>query len=478
MRRKMKRTDLKVNWALILVPLFIGCTGGGGGAPANVQSGGSLCALKDHDPMDAEYLVAPIDATASSADPNATASAVYDYGVDSHWRSAALGPQWITLDFGSPRAVTEVRLCVMQDQPGTTSHHVYGGLDPAMLEHIADLTGPTSSGQLLTIRTPTSSPAVVRYLKVQTSASPSTVAWGKIQISALPTNIPTYFGYYGDGFSWLTSATAEVIGHVNISWVSSDLANMSSLLASLAYAQNQGIKIALAIPPEVFFADDLTLAPQHQSNWEAFVGQIGPYADSVAFLYPIDEPYSQAKLIGIPAAEMKSRLEIVSSAIKSTFPAIPIAFSFSAIDFDVQDSAFADLPNPIPANYDWFGFDCYGSWESCGEPAYRSVHSVTWYVSKIKAKLDPNQKIFLFPDAFVREANPTDPTADAAEAALRVTRADKYFQLALSDPAIVGVFGFLYQDDYVEESQRFLGIRHWPQLQTQYLQMGRKITGK
>jgi hypothetical protein len=57
-------------------------------------------------------------------------------------------------------------------------------------------------------------------------------------------------------------------------------------------------------------------------------------------------------------------------------------------------------------------------------------------------------------------------------------RASQYRQLALSEPAIVGLFAFLYQDDYTEESQRFLGVRHWPRLRDAYESLGTFITGK
>ncbi len=67
---------------------------------------------------------------------------------------------------------------------------------------------------------------------------------------------------------------------------------------------------------------------------------------------------------------------------------------------------------------------------------------------------------------------------DPAQASLRVGRADKYLQLAYSEAAVVGLFAFLYQDDYVEESKRFLGVRHWPALQQRYREIGAAISGK
>jgi hypothetical protein len=426
-----------------------------------------------------KYLVAPVNSFASSTYEDWIPSAVFDYDTsDSLWNSGYSAPQWIILDLGSPRAVTDIHLSVVQDPNGITSHQIYGGLTLDTLKLLVDLTGVTYNGQGLVVTIPASAPPLMQYLKIQTSTSPSWVAWGKIEVWANATNIPEYFGYYADAFTWLTSVTAEILEHANISWVSSDLANVSSFLANLQYAQDHGLKVALATPQDIFFDENLTLTTHYQDNWNYFASSVTPYLDSIAFIYPIDEPYSVAKVKSISAAEMKSRLETVSSLIKSTFPSKPVAFTFSAIDFDIQNSAFSDLEDPIPANYDWFGFDCYGSWEDCGEKTFNVSHSIPWYINQIKSKLDENQKVFLFSDAFVKEADPADPDADAAEALLRLGRADKYYQLALSESSIVGMFPFLYQDDYTENSELFLGVRHWPILQSKYQEIGRTITGK
>ncbi|MSR06459.1 MAG: hypothetical protein EXR93_05235 [Gemmatimonadetes bacterium] len=291
-------------------------------------------------------------------------------------------------------------------------------------------------------------------------------------------HLPAYFGYYGDGFTWLSSTTAEVAGHVNVSWVSSDIANTPALLAKVADAHRLGLKVALAIPADVFWAADMTLATDYAGKWKTFADQVRPNISDVAFLYAVDEPYLQAKGAKTSAADMKVRLETVSLLIKQTFPGVPVAFTFTAMDFEPRKSAFADLDNPLPANYDYFGFDCYGSWDRCGRK--QSAHPIPWFVDQIKAKLSANQKIFIFADAFVRQGRGRRANAgqDTVEAVLRVARADQYYQLVLSDSSIVGLFPFLYQDDYVEAGQRFFGVKHWPALQARYVEIGRQITGK
>ncbi len=92
--------------------------------------------------------------------------------------------------------------------------------------------------------------------------------------------------------------------------------------------------------------------------------------------------------------------------------------------------------------------------------------------------LNPSQRIFLFPDAFVQESNPVDPAIDEVAGSKPLGLAGKYLQLALSEPAVLGVFPFLYKDDYVEDSVQFLGLRHWPMLKLSYEVFGKAISGK
>ena len=453
----------------------------GGGAPGDAGWEVPACGPGDPALTALEYRVAPVGATASASAPGSAATAVYDHDdAASYWSAGAASPQWIVLDLGSPRDVTQLRLCAMQREGAVAARHrVYGSNGPDDARLLAELVVQSTHGQLLTATVPPGASAPVRYLRIETTTSEaSVVAWGKIDVWARATHVPSWFGYYADAFSWLTPATAEVAGHVNLSWVGSGSDDLAMLLAGLQQARDSGLKVGLALPPDLFFTAGLDLVPQYLDAWNAVAAQLVSYRDAIAFIYPIDEPYSQAKVAGVPAAAMKSRLEAVGAAIKASFPEIPAAFSFSAIDFDTRDSAFADLVDPIPAHYDWFGFDCYGSWDQCGEPTYRAVHPIPWYVEQIKARLRGGQRIFLFPDAFVRQAEPADAAADAAQAALRVSRADKYLQLALSDAAVVGLFPFLYQDDYFEESRRFLGVRHWPALQQRYREIGAVVSGK
>jgi hypothetical protein len=429
------------------------------------------------------YKAAPVQATASSSERGSNPSSVFDYDTaGSGWNAGGFAPQWLQIDLGSLRIVSEIRLSVTQHPDGNTSHRVLTGAEAASLRPVASLAANTMNGQTITLAIPQAEQRAVRYVRIETSASPSWVAWGKIEVWARATNVPDWFGYYGDSFSWLTDSTREILDHVNISWVGTDLGSLPTLPARVRAASDRGLRVALAVPQELFFTKDFGLRRDYRRRWKAFAAQIAPLIGHVAMILPIDEPYSQAKIIGVSARAIKWRLETIGALIKGSFPRVPIAFTLSAIDFDTQQSAFANLGNPIPAQFDWIGFDCYGSWGDCGEPAFRAVHSIPWYFDQIEAKLASQQRIFLFPDGFLRQGDPADPDPDPdrdeAEVARRINRADQFLQLALSESRTVGMFVFLYQDDYVEESRRFLGVRHWPMLQKKFRGMGRTITGK
>lgn len=453
-----------------LVLLLLACAGG----PDSRRLGPE----RPLPPAPPAYRVQPVGAQAFAA-AGTSPEAVYDYdSAATFWCSGEAPPQRIVLDLGSPRPVAEVWLTARWADPPATRHVLSGGPAADALQPLGEVAGATREGEVLVATFAGPSLPTIRYLAVETPLGPPEVCWGRIEVWALPTHRPEYFGYYADAFDGMTPATAQVADHVNLSWVGGSLADMPTLLARLEEARRRGLAVALAFPQEVFFEADLTLAPQRRAAWDAFADQIEPALGNIAFLYPVDEPYSQGKLAGATPQQMKDRLEEVASTIGARFPGAPIAFTYSAIDFDTQDSAFSDLANPMPAGFSWFGFDCYGSWTACGDPDYRSVHPIPWYLDRLKAALGAGQRLFLFSDAFVRSSQPPDAGRDAAEAQLRVTRARQYYQLAVSEPAIVGLFAFLYQDDYAEDGQTFLGVGHWPELRATYRELGAALTGK
>jgi hypothetical protein len=56
--------------------------------------------------------------------------------------------------------------------------------------------------------------------------------------------------------------------------------------------------------------------------------------------------------------------------------------------------------------------------------------------------------------------------------------ADRYVDLVLNVPEVSGLFVFLYQDDYVEGTEGFLGVAHWPALASKWRTTGLALTAR
>lgn len=474
---RLRRLGMTVPITLLLLAC-VSCGDSSTGLDTTPPAGGTVIPVTPV-PDAPLYKAAPVGATASGYVPGSEPSSVFDYDdPESGWQSGGTGLQWLQIDLGSPRVVREIRLAVRQSTNDLREHRILIGQEALNLQAVARFSGTTVNGQLLTIAIPADDRSIARYVRIETTASASTAAWGKIEILALATNMPRFFGYYGDAFSWLTPASQEIAGHANISWVGTGIEDLPEMPVRIQAARALGLRVALAIPQELFFATDLTLHPGYARDWQQLAARVAPYIDSVSMILPIDEPYSQAKILGIQPAMMKERLSLVGASIKEIFPSVPLGLTYSSIDFDTQQSAFSDLATPTPSQFDWVGFDCYGSWDSCGEPAFRAVHPIPWYFDRIRERLTTGQKIFLFADGFVPQSPQDDGAGLQMKADRLLNRADQYLQLALSRTEVIGLFVFLYQDDYVEENRRFLGVRHWLPLQRRYAAIGREITSR
>lgn len=429
--------------------------------------------------LGSEYLVAPAAISATSTAIGFAAEAVTDYSKPSAvWRSGASAPQSLMLDLGSPRALTRVTFFGSHSATGSSHYIVHAGLHRDDMAAIGEFNRPVGDGERLTLDIGRDRARWARYVRIEVAQSPAQVALGKVQIEAAASNFPQYFGYYGDAFPWLTRATEEIAGHSNISWVSCEFGCPQEIVEGIRRAAANGMKAAVAIHESVHFDTEYRLRPDHAQQWAAFAAAIRPYAEHIAFIYPSDEPFAQARAAGHSAAAVKRDLETLGALIKQTFPNIPLAFTYSHGDVAGRDGVFSQLADPIPRYFDWFGFSCYGSFERCGDESIGSAQSVPEHIRLLRSKLRDDQKIFLFPDSFVRAAIPANPVADAAEAERRVHMAPKFAQLAFSNSAIVGVFPFLYQDDYIEWGQPFLGTRFWPALREAHAEIGRKVVSQ
>lgn len=177
--------------------------------------------------------------------------------------------------------------------------------------------------------------------------------------------------------------------------------------------------------------------------WNAFAARIAPYVESgdVLAFYAADEPFYNAGLNASAwglteeeaAQRMTENLTDLATVVKGDFPDVPLFFTDNHFYFD---DAFT-----LPEGYDWIGFDCYGPWDDCGGMG----RSVAWYADTITASLSPEQRLVMYPQAFIQTADTVSTVTSEEEAAL-LTMTEQYQAYAESNPAVIGMIPFLYGD--------------------------------
>lgn len=165
-----------------------------------------------------------------------------------------------------------------------------------------------------------------------------------------------YFGYYGSAMSWVGAGNYinATSNHANLAWIAdcgNEVAKLQQIKAARMYAM---------IDVGCYFFKNFNLLPkaQYEQNWKDFVMRVAPYKSYIAGLYPMDEPFLNAKNNGVALGTMLHNLNTVNAVIKGTYPSKAKAVIFAATE--LYYSGFQ-----IPSGYDWVGFDCYGHWDKC-----------------------------------------------------------------------------------------------------------------
>lgn len=263
-----------------------------------------------------------------------------------------------------------------------------------------------------------------------------------------------YFGFFAGGS---VDQIPTLSTFSNIAWVDAFTANDSSWLQAVLAAVSNGQKIML-VTSAVFFDANKNLLPanQYQQNWNAVLSTLGVNAGDVAALYPMDEPYvSLTDATSI--AQRKSDVETAISVMKQSMPSTPVAVIFDA-------STVANPSEyPIPAGYDWIGFDCYQNWYDC---PVGGGESIPLMMSSLRARLTPTQKLIVIPDAMlVNGSTLNQQTLDSLR-----DRIDRYYSYAASDPKVIGLFPFVYQSGI-----SWTGASQIPQALNRYQKIGKMI---
>jgi hypothetical protein len=253
-----------------------------------------------------------------------------------------------------------------------------------------------------------------------------------------------YFGYLNDACDGLEYVLPQTAAETNSAWSNrtADLTPAgiaSAQIEDLCAASQTGRKCVLEIDELAF--NGALLRSDWQSRVDQWAGILTQYSEYIAAIYPLDEPMERASLAGVPSATMFANLSLVTTRLKSWFPATPLAV--------IMQSFTLSQNLPLPANYDWLGFDFYSDFTSGGQ-------GVVHFEDILEARLTSSQRAILVPFAW---ANP----GTVGQQIDRTQQATLYYDLTLNRPKIIGVFPFLFQS-VDQGTSHASGVRDIPAL--------------
>ncbi|MBS1679722.1 MAG: hypothetical protein JST08_20335 [Actinobacteria bacterium] len=227
-----------------------------------------------------------------------------------------------------------------------------------------------------------------------------------------------YFGYFA---ARLTQADGnhldEVAGRSNLNWVQisdpdryrPEVLDACAPAGCIVSTGNEFFRDCTAVhDPEC------ELYPNYRERWAHLAEAVGTRIDKVGAFYLMDEPQYR----GATPAE----LETAAKTIKATFPTIPVMM--------VEAGPQVTSALQVPASVDWVGFDWY-----C-----RPFKTIEEKLAVLTDRIGAAQSLFLVPEAAPLEAcgGSAGHATDAEIAALQY----RYYDLALSNPRVIGLLAF------------------------------------
>lgn len=431
-----------------------------------------------------------------------------DDDIQTSWNAGAFAPAWVQIDLGQTYPVSKIELQTLQAPTGAATHEILGGPTPGSLSPLGTLSGNYTDNVRLNLNL--ASPVDVRYIRVRTTASVSWVAWREIKVfrrtNSDSVHWPKYFTYFASSWDGYDSSAA-IADHTNMAFIrisevpkiinarnngftnlvvgnfytffcGVDLVDQGNCNQFVDPAAPQATLDLSGAPTDGIPDPGLVLRADYVAQWNAYWASIAAYAPYIKGITIVDEPFAHILTSALPVAEKQKRVVHLLNAlerhvhplIKATLPNVPIMVVFNTIEFDpataapVWDFPVTIPPNytfRIPAGYDWVNVDCYKPWKKC------YGRDVPYYINKLTSFMNPNQKLYLVPDA-----SGYDKSGPLSEIDQTIKdRAEYYYAHALSNPRVVGVFPFLFQD----LGTAFKGVQSFPMSHARYIQIGKSI---
>lgn len=193
------------------------------------------------------------------------------------------------------------------------------------------------------------------------------------------------------------------------------------------------------------------------ADWEGWVNGIRPHIPYIAAFNLADEPGCDSRTVA--AFENKIR------KLKSVFPNTPTWINYVAnYSFTSALKMHPTIDCQIPPSLDWISLENYGKAEMTD-----SRHSMRSVIDDIKPLLKPHQRILLVPQGFQPALDDGEYfNLNLSEDEL-IAMADRNFQLALTEPLVIGIIPWLWSGGYPKQ------IRELPRLKNKYIEIGRAI---
>jgi len=275
-----------------------------------------------------------------------------------------------------------------------------------------------------------------------------------------------YFGFFASAmYSW--NFTEELAPFTNLTWIHVGFGNepaaaIEQIVQRLGEAHNASVQATLSIEPFLF--TDKKGKLRTDIEIEEFLMElraqleINELLDTVAMIYPIDEPFRELidrrnpnfiekYITGKVYDEIHQDLGHLNDLIKLYFPEKPTGVIFSG--YKLNDKFFS-----IPENYDWVGFDCYRNlFRSCDK------RSFVEHYSQLLNLMQPHQRLMAVPEAWaVNEAIDRADWPDVLASRMR-----HHYEIALNEPRFVAFIPFIWSFD-TEGDAPGLGLNRFVEL--------------
>ncbi len=270
-----------------------------------------------------------------------------------------------------------------------------------------------------------------------------------------------YFGYYASAYN--ADYIDEVKDHTNIIFAAHY--DDDQLVQILNHTEQNGLRAIVLVQYYFYSEGSGVFRSDAMNRWQKVAPKLKPFYDrGVILSFYIDEPELYAR-VSNTLDKLPVELPLIAKTVRTSFPDAKMQMTSSF--FDVKDSMY------LPAEFDYFGFDCYDSFESCGEApgTYYTKKSIPEMYAIVEGKVrrlnedGKSRRIFLFPPtSFLSNKGKT--AADA------IAIFDKYVQFAKEKPLVLGLLSFLWAT-HRENSDIYVGARDDQTLRGYLTQFGK-----